>query len=278
MPFTLLKGTFHVKGYSPDGDSLKFKAKRASNWKKLTGKAVKPNAKGHVQLRIEGIYSLETHYARSPTSHQPRPLAHQAGDELMVLLGITNVVWGPSHGRVSSANDGVEGFILARNTGPYGRPICFVFSGSINKQDGSSVYLDKQLVRKSANYAMLRIGHAYPLFYETLFYDLRDALASAVKEARSKQRGLWPKDDSNTWIDATDIPALEDKVVLFPKLYRRLIDHDRSGQPMSKLPERLDNEDITVISTVHHTHFDTVVEVNGKKVRMTVKPEDLVFK
>jgi hypothetical protein len=26
MPFVMIKGTFHIKGYSPDGDSIRFKA------------------------------------------------------------------------------------------------------------------------------------------------------------------------------------------------------------------------------------------------------------
>ena len=35
MPFVAIKGTFHVIGYSPDGDSVKFEANRAGNWSKL---------------------------------------------------------------------------------------------------------------------------------------------------------------------------------------------------------------------------------------------------
>jgi len=46
MSFTLIKGTFHVLGYSPDGDSIRFKAKDASLWKKLSGPAVELNARG----------------------------------------------------------------------------------------------------------------------------------------------------------------------------------------------------------------------------------------
>jgi hypothetical protein len=55
MSFTLIKGTFHVLGYSPDGDSIRFKAKDASLWKKLSGPTVEMNARGHAQLRIEAV-------------------------------------------------------------------------------------------------------------------------------------------------------------------------------------------------------------------------------
>ena len=271
MPFTLIKGTFHIRNYSPDGDSVKFTAEKKSNWSKLNGKKVKPNSKGHVQLRVEGIDSLETHYS-SPKTHQPLGLAHEATDELLDFLGITGVSWGPSRGRVTSANDRKKGYILARSTGPYGRPICFLFSGTSTKTDGSDVFLNASLVNR-----MLSIGHAYPLFYETLFFDLRRELAAATANARSSKKGVWKSDKSNTWFDGTDISDLEDNTPIFPKLFRRLVDHKKSGQPMSKLPDRLANERVTIIPTVHHTNFDTVVEIQGKKVRMTEKPEDLVI-
>jgi hypothetical protein len=62
MPFTLIKGTFHVVGYQPDGDSIRFQADQRENWGLLKGSAVKLNARGHAQLRLEAIDTLETHY------------------------------------------------------------------------------------------------------------------------------------------------------------------------------------------------------------------------
>ena len=277
MPFTLIKGTFHVKGYSPDGDSLKLKADNSAHWNKLRGNKVDPNQRGHVQLRVEGIDSLETHYARSPTTHQPLTYAHQATDELLNFLNITNVIWGPTHTRVTSANDGTRGYILARNTGPYGRPICFVFPDTINHPDGSDVFLDTDLVKKSLNYHMLKIGQAYPLFYETLFFDLRNELAGVVGQARASNLGLWPVDATNSGFDAADLAALENSIGIFPKLFRRIIDHNRAGQPLSDLPSRLAQERITIVPTVHHTNYDTVVKIEGDTIRMTEKPEDVIF-
>lgn len=277
MPFKLIKGTFHVKGYSPDGDSVKFRAKKAANWTKIEGKKIEPNQSEHVQLRVEGIDSLETHYSTNPPTHQPLELAHAACDELLSYLRITNVTWGSKHGQVTMADDGTEGYILARTTGPYGRPICFVFSGSTDQPDGSDVFLDTSLVETSLNYHMLSIGHAYPLFYETLFYDLRNTLAEATRKARDGSKGIWGHDKTNTWIDGTDIQGLQDTTPILPKLFRRLIDHSRSQQPFSEFGERLATERVTIIPTVHHTHFDTVVEIQGNKLRMTEKPEDIIM-
>jgi hypothetical protein len=34
MPFLVIKGTFHVAGYSADGDSIRFQADNEANWAK----------------------------------------------------------------------------------------------------------------------------------------------------------------------------------------------------------------------------------------------------
>ena len=56
MSFTLIKGTFHVKGYSPDGDSIKFKASRTSNWLKVDGVVKRTNS---IRIIREGIVKYE---------------------------------------------------------------------------------------------------------------------------------------------------------------------------------------------------------------------------
>ncbi len=39
MPFYLIKGTFHIEGYSPDGDSVRFRADNKEHWAKLSGRS-----------------------------------------------------------------------------------------------------------------------------------------------------------------------------------------------------------------------------------------------
>ena len=51
MPFHIIRGTFHVKGYSPDGDSIRFKADNKSHWGLLSGPPAKLNGHDHAQLR-----------------------------------------------------------------------------------------------------------------------------------------------------------------------------------------------------------------------------------
>lgn len=276
MPFTLIKGTFHVKGYSPDGDSLKFHANKELNWKKLAGPKAKRNAKKHVQLRFEGIDTPETHYKNR---HQPRKQADAATDFAMAAAGITNVQWGPTRGRVVSANDGTPGYILSRATEKYGRPVSFVFAGKTNKPDGSAVHLDIALLKKSINYKLLQAGWAYSTYYTGLFYDLRDTMTSAVSQARKRNRGVWPQ-DRTSGVSVKGIQSIEARFCVMPKLFRRLVDYlERNNDNVKGFKKHLEKnqEGVLLLRTNHFTHFDTVVKEKGRRIGLTELPEDLVF-
>lgn len=225
---------------------------------------------------VEGIDTLETHYDR--TSHQPDALANTATDRLLELLGFQAVTWGPTHGRVTGvANDGVEGYILARDTGPYGRPISFVFSGAAPEADGSSTYLSPPRMKQSVNFKLLQEGHAYPLFYHTLFWDLREPMADAVHAARSADSGLWPQDRSNRATTVRQLSDIEDRNPMFPKLFRRLVKVLKASGNISGIEQATSDERVEIIEHCHHTHFDNVLKVNGEKIRLTQKPEGLIF-
>jgi endonuclease YncB( thermonuclease family) len=74
MGLFLIQGTFHVVGYSPDGDSIRFRASNFANWDLLGPGIREINSRQHMQLRLQGIDALETHY--SPGGAED----HQAGD------------------------------------------------------------------------------------------------------------------------------------------------------------------------------------------------------
>jgi len=217
MPFTAIKGTFHVVGYSPDGDSVRFKADNNSNWDALSGREVKLNSKDHAQLRIEAIDTLETHYKKE---HQPKQFANAATEQLFSLLGIENVKWNASGSRVKSADDGIDGYIISRTTERYGRPVAFVFKYTAGLTDGEEVYLNNSIARKSVNYKLLVKGLAYPTFYDGLFYDLRALFAKAAEKARSVKKGLWASDTTNKYFSVTDISDVTEKNVILPKLFQ----------------------------------------------------------
>ncbi len=276
MGFVLIKGTFHVVGYSPDGDSLKFMATNATHWNKLSGGTVKRNTKGHVQLRFEGIDTPETHYKGE---HQPGIVANPATDYALQAAGIRNVVWTANRYRVKSADDGTPGYILSREAERYGRPVAFAFAGTTSKTDGSRPFLDTTWLKQSLNYQLVRAGWAYPTYYEGLFADLREALTGATLQAWNAWRGVWPYD----WTDGVPVvgqASISDEYGLLPKLFRRLTAHFAAGGTVSGFKSYLaTHEDrLLVLPNQHFTNLNALVGVSGNVVSLSKYPENFVFR
>lgn len=170
MSFTLIKGTFHVVGYSPDGDSIRFKANNPENWSKLIGIPPQLNEDNHVQIRLIGIDSLETHFRQCQQSVK---WALSAADFLLEYLKIDEVKWDEEKNLIIKAKDNIEGFILAKKTDQHGRPLGFVFQGKIDAKDGDIFFLPIDLFLNSVNYQSLLSGESYPTYYRGLAPTLR---------------------------------------------------------------------------------------------------------
>ena len=276
MPFVVIKGTFHVEGYSPDGDSVRFMAENREHWAKLSGRTAELNARGHAQLRFEAIDTLETHYLNM---HQPLALATGALERLLEGLNITDVEWNEARTTVTAANDGTQGYILSREVEENGRPVAFVYAGTPPEEDGSEIFLNANRMSESLNQRALEEGFAYPTYYKGLFHDLREALTETVARARQAQRGVWAVDRTNAGFEVEGLHSITDEHVILPKLFRRLAEYLQAGGSVAGFKEFLEakEEEIIVISTVHPTHFDTVVEVEGNTVRLSEPPENLIF-
>lgn len=283
MPFTLIKGRFHVRGYSPDGDSIRFEPENADLLRGLDGFPPKLNARGHAQLRIEAIDGLETHY--TPTGggvyHQPKRWADAAADRLIDFVGIADVQWDDARKTVLAADDGKPGFILARSVEKNGRPVAFVFAGRFRKRDGSSIHLTSAQLTDSFNRAALKEGLAYPTYYKGLFGELRESLTGATVEAREAGRGLWPDDRTFDGFNATGLEVLTTGVHVLPKLFRRLCDYMVGTGAAIGFKKKLSQsrEPVLDLQTRNFTHFDTFVEQeeDGVRIRLTRRPEELVF-
>lgn len=140
-----------MPGYSPDGDSVRFQADDDAQWAKLSGPPVTLNARRHVQLHLEAIDTLETHYRNS---HQPLGLATRAMEFLLQGLNITGVQWDALRLRITDASDGVEGYVLSRNVETFRRPVAFAFTGSAPEADGSKLFFDVDRLGESLNYRL----------------------------------------------------------------------------------------------------------------------------
>ncbi len=285
MPMTLIKGNFRVIKAAPDGDSIRFYPHNPENWKKLPTR-VKTNYSGGAQLRLDSIDALETHYnarvGSLSTQHQPLEYAHAAANELLKFLGFKKVTRNSNEVVTDSEPEEVPGFILTRFADAYGRSVAFAFKGNSEEEDGSSVFFDKSLLKKSANYHLILKGLVYPTFYSKLYPDIRKQLTLAAEKSREEKKGLWESDKTNKGFVLESLETITEEVVILPKLFRRLLsylainDGSVSLAGFSEYLESLDDR-LIILPEGQVTGFDFVVKVDGQNIKLSYQPEDLVF-
>jgi endonuclease YncB( thermonuclease family) len=269
--YIAISGTFHVDGYTPDGDSLHFQAHNADNWVKLRVHPVKLNQRGQAQLRLEGIDALEMNFEGR---HQPWKYAQAARDFLLSQLGIRSNLFGPSHSRAGAA-----GYIVTRQADKYRRPVAFVFAGGPAWPDGEEGFLDTGLLKNSVNYQLLDAGLVYPTYYEGLPGDLREELTRVCREARKGQRGFWPLDRTNSGVVMDGLHSLTVKNIILPKLFRRLVRFSQESHALGGFKAYLHAhpDPVLHLPTGRSTDLAALVEVQDHAVKLTAAPEDLVF-
>jgi hypothetical protein len=283
MPLNLVKGRFRILRSQPDGDSIQFYPSDRAAFTKLHLPA-RANHKGGVQLRLDAIDALETHYAAphgAVMQHQPLGLAHEAADALLEFLGFAAFTR-DEETITASAPAQTAGYILTRFADTHGRPVALVFPGDQEGRDLRSVRVDVEMLQASANYQLIAIGAAYPTYYSRLYPDLRNALTTVADQARTNRLGVWARDATTTGATIAQLADLTDTLVVLPKLFRRLCDYlainagsaDLAGFKsfLSARPDRL-----FIIPDGHVTDFETVVDVSGQTVRLTRSPQNLIF-
>ncbi|MEU3622753.1 nuclease [Amycolatopsis coloradensis] len=287
MPMTLIKGTFQLVGATPDGDSVRFYPEDPQATKKA-GLKVRLNSRGGMQLRLDAIDALETHYQARGTGgmwHQPAEFADAAAANLLKALGFETIERDERGRVISSTPIKVPGHILTRFADKYGRAVAFAFPGQRpgRSADLSKVHLDVKTLKNSANHRQVADGFAYPTFYSLLYPDLRDALAEAAGKARQAGLGLWPDDVTNSGFKLSSRRQLADELVILPKLFRRLVDYlaldESGGVSLTGFSDFLDSRDdrLFTVPDGHATEFETLVSVKRQTVNLTAEPERIVF-
>ena len=261
MPFTLVKGTFRPAAGIPDGDSVRFEPDDGELMRSIPRVRMPPGAVT-VQLRYEGIDALE--------KHAIKPHAQDARDANLRFLGTKG----------SEDAVGSRGYILTREGDKKsGRPVCFTYAGDTDEDDGSSVFLLPAGVRESVNYMLLGAGMVYPLFYETLFKELREELLLGLAAARASNSGHINLDQSAAGVLYTGPHELGILPPIFPKLFRRL--DEWNGQTLQGLLtwlEQNDNERVHTLSDNRFIGFQDAIEIVDNTVRLLYAPEDMVFR
>lgn len=257
MPFVLIKGTFHPGVGIPDGDSVRFAADDISLWDRLDGFIDDPGFNDTVQLRFEGIDSIE--------KGAIQPLATESRDSMLFHIG------------ASSLQDTPRGHVLSRSVDANGRPIAFAFAGDAPEEDGASIFLDRARLRDSVNFAQVRSGFAYPLYYNTLFRSLRETFDEGLADARSDNIGYWQRDATMTGVDVATRDELKVISPIWPKLWRRLEEFLRNNQGLAGFLEFIHDsgERADDLTTFEQSSLDNFMEVNGNTVRMTIDPHNL---
>lgn len=258
MPFILIKGMFFPSVGEPDGDSVRFAADDISLWDRLDGRVDDPGTKDTLQLRFEGIDAIE--------KKAIQPLATQALNSMLELIG-------------SSPNTKQEarGYILSRAAEGNGRPVAFAFAGNAPEADGAEVFLDAKRLEDSVNYQQVKAGFAYPLYYNTLFRELREKLNEAVEHARSLKLGYWKTDATLTGVTINSRAQLSSIPPIWPKLWRRLDEFLRSRSGLNGFLTFIRNtkeraDDLTKFE--QHT-LDNFMTVNGDNVRLNLDPKHI---
>ena len=257
MPFVLIKGTYFPGVGTPDGDSVRFAADDISLWDSLDGGIDDPGINDTVQLRFEGIDSIE--------KAAIQPFATQSRDSMLLHIG------------ASSLQDTPRGFVLSRAADANGRPIAFAFAGDAPEPDGASIFLDRERLRESVNFNQVRSGFAYPLYYNTLFRSLRETFNEALADARAANRGYWTRDATMTGVNVVTRSELSVISPIWPKLWRRLEEFLRNNEGLDGFLDfiRDSGERADDLTTFEQSSLDNFMEVTGNTVRMTIDPRHL---
>lgn len=289
MPYLLIEGEYRIIGGAPDGDSIRFYPRRTARWEQLEALSkthrIRQNKDGGVQLRLDAIDALETHYtpgvSGASIEHQPLEYAHAARDALLGFLGFKQVQHGKDEKVTASQPERVSGFLLSKFVDVYGRAVSFAYQGAPPERDGGLVFVEDGLLSQSANHHLLAQGLVYPTYYSGLYFELRRVFNAAVASAR-QGKGLWPQDRTTRGFELKTVTTLNNRVVILPKLFRRLSDYLELNQGSLSLSGleaylRARNDEVVVLSRGQKTGLHFLVEVKGRKVRLKEAPENLMF-
>lgn len=273
--YKIIAGTFHIKGFQPDGDSIRFQATNQANWDffKWATEADKKTKKK--QLRVEAIDALETHYEGY---HQPRAFALAALESLLGILQITSVTYSLGLTKVVDANDGKPGFVASATVDPFGRPVSYVFPKNTKLIDGAIMDSSTLPIEDSVNFQLAREGLVYPTFYTTTDRLIAEKIRAVVARARQTKRGIWSIDRTPDFT-LLDIRTLQEDNLIMPKLFRRLVTFYDSYSDFGKLADYMKNQrdNLVLWDGTKKKSLADLMTFEGRRLRMNTPVEDILF-
>lgn len=275
VQYKVIAGTFHVKGFQPDGDSIRFQANKPEHWDFFEWATEADKLSKKKQLRVEAIDAMETHYEGY---HQPRPFALAAMEALLELINIKNVTYSLSLTQIVDADDGKAGFIASGNVDRFGRPVSYLFPKNAKLTDGAVMNSSDLPIEDSINFQLAREGLVYPTFYTTTDRTFAEKIRAVVARARKTKRGLWSIDrtsDFTLW----DIRTLEEDILLLPKLFRRLVSFFDNYAEFSKLEGYMakQRDNLVLWDGTKKKSLAELMKFTGRRIQMKTPVEDILF-
>ncbi|MEW6401250.1 MAG: thermonuclease family protein [Chloroflexota bacterium] len=273
--YKVIAGTFHVKGFEPDGDSIRFQATDPANWDFFTWPTELDKVSKKKQLRIESIDALETHYEGY---HQPRPFAIAALESLLELLGIHSVVYSLGVTQIVEAADAKPGFIASATTDRFGRPVSYVFPKKAPLKDGAVMDSSELPVEDSINFQLAREGLVYPTFYSSTDRVFAEKIRAVVSRARKTKRGIWSIDRTSGF-SLWDVRTLQEDILILPKLFRRLVSFIDCYADYDKLEEfmRKQRDNLVLWDGTKKRSLADLMKFSGRRIEMKTPVEDILF-
>jgi endonuclease YncB( thermonuclease family) len=273
--YKVVAGTFHVKGFQPDGDSIRFQADKPENWEFFKWETEADKQAKKKQLRVESIDALETHYEGY---HQPRPFALAALESLLELLNIKSVTYSLSVTQIVEADDGKAGFIASASVDRFGRPVSYLFPKSAKLTDGALMDSETLPVEDSINFQLAREGLVYPTFYTTTDRVFAEKIRAVVSRARKTKRGIWSIDRTPDFT-LFDLRTLQEDILVMPKLFRRLVGFFDNYADFGKLGDYMakQRDNLVLWDGTKKKSLADLMKISGRRLQMKTPVEDILF-
>jgi endonuclease YncB( thermonuclease family) len=273
--YKVIAGAFHIKGFQPDGDSIRFQANKQEHWDFFKWQTAADKATKKKQLRVEAIDALETHYEGY---HQPRAFALAALEAMLEMLKIDTVTYSLGLTQVVAANDGKAGFIASATVDPFGRPVSYIFPKDANLTDGAVMDSSELPIDDSVNFQLAREGLVYPTFYTTTDRVFAEKIRAVVARARATKRGIWSIDRTSDFT-LLDIRTLQEDNLVMPKLFRRLVGFYDRYSDFGKLEEYMkkQRDNLVLWDGTKKKSLADLMTFEGRRLRLNTPVEDILF-
>lgn len=273
--YKVIAGTFHVKGFQPDGDSIRFQADHVANWDFFKWETEADKKIIKKQLRVEAIDAMETHYIGY---HQPRTFALAAMESLLELLNIKSVIYSLSMTQIVDADDSKPGFIASATTDRFGRLVSYLFPKSANLTDGTVIDSATLPIDDSINFQLARAGLVYPTFYTTTDRVFAEKIRAVVSRARITKRGIWSIDRTSDFT-LYDIRTLQEDILILPKLFRRLVNFFDNYAEFEKLTDYLkkQKDNLVLWDGTKKKSLADLMKISKRRIQIKTPLEDILF-